>query len=250
MVIGAGGDEIPVHGPVMVFAKREAVGGVIVLTLGKRDDVGGVDEGDVVAGGEFDPEAAGGALVIVDLENLAAERGGAAIFEFVVGDFGRWEWRHGSGCRPKQSRGMVRKVSSDESLAHLPAVLGYGDEEFETVGETGKDLANITDERLGLQGLDSRGAVLGRQPETILAQVEEWILRAVLIIMFPDDFEPCRESIPQFPAPWDAVGRGNSVIDEVENREKQERFVRPLMALSRDADNSNVEGVKAFDSGI
>ena len=72
----------------VVFAKREAVGGVVVLALGKRDEVGGVDEADVVASREFDAEAAGGALVIVDGEDLAAEGGRAAVFEGLFRDEG------------------------------------------------------------------------------------------------------------------------------------------------------------------
>ena len=79
-------DEISIHGPVVVFAKGEAVGGVVVLALGKRDEVGGVDEGDVVTGGQLDAETAGGALVIVDGEDLAAEGGRAAVFGFFLGD--------------------------------------------------------------------------------------------------------------------------------------------------------------------
>jgi hypothetical protein len=92
--------------------------------------------------------------------------------------------------------------------------------------------------------------MLGRQPEAILAQVEERILRAVLIIMFPGDFEPCRESVPQFLAPRDPVGGGNSLIDKIKNREKKERFVWPLVAFPSDADHSDVEVVKTFDGGI
>ena len=81
MVVRGRSDEITIHGPMVVFAKREAVGGVVVLALGKRDEMGGVDEADVVTGGELDAEAAGGALVVVDGEDLAAEGGGAAVFE-------------------------------------------------------------------------------------------------------------------------------------------------------------------------
>ena len=74
-------DETPVHGPVVVLAEGEAVGGVVVEAIGKRDKVCGVDERDIVAGGEADTETAGGALVIVDFEDLAAEGGAAAVFE-------------------------------------------------------------------------------------------------------------------------------------------------------------------------
>ena len=80
MVIGGRGDEVAVHGPVVVLAEREAVGGMIVLTLCKGNEVGGVDEADVVAGGELDTEATSGALVIVDGEDLPAESGRAAVF--------------------------------------------------------------------------------------------------------------------------------------------------------------------------
>ena len=86
VVIGCWSDEIPIHGPVVVFAEGEAVGRMIVLALGKRDEVGGVDEADVIAGGELDAEAASGALVIVNGEDLTAEGGRAAVFERLVGD--------------------------------------------------------------------------------------------------------------------------------------------------------------------
>lgn len=70
----------------VVLAEGKAVGGVVVAALGERDEMGGVDEGDVVAGGEADAQAAGGALVVADFEDLAAEGGAAAEFERFVGD--------------------------------------------------------------------------------------------------------------------------------------------------------------------
>ncbi len=88
VMIRARSDEVAVHGPVVIFAQGKAVGGVVVLALGEWDEVGGVYEADVVAGGEFDTEAAGGALVIVDGEDLATERRRAAVFERLVGDEG------------------------------------------------------------------------------------------------------------------------------------------------------------------
>ena len=66
MMIGARSDKIPVHGPVVVLAEGKAVGGVVVLALGKRDEVGGVDEADIVSRRKLDAEAAGGALMVVD----------------------------------------------------------------------------------------------------------------------------------------------------------------------------------------
>ena len=84
--VGAGGDEVAIHGPVVVFAEGEAVGRVVVAALGEGDEVGGVDEGDVVAAGEADAQTAGGALVIVEIEDESAEGGAAAVFGRVVGD--------------------------------------------------------------------------------------------------------------------------------------------------------------------
>jgi hypothetical protein len=85
---GARGDEISIHGPVGVLAEGEAFGGVVVGGLRKRDEVRGIVEGDIVAGGEADAEAASGALVIVDFHDLAAEGGTAAVFEGLLGDEG------------------------------------------------------------------------------------------------------------------------------------------------------------------
>jgi hypothetical protein len=76
--VRAGRDEVAVHGPVVVLAEGEAVGRVVVVGFREGDEVGGVDEGDVVAGGELDAEAAGGALVVVDIEDEAAEGGPAS----------------------------------------------------------------------------------------------------------------------------------------------------------------------------
>lgn len=78
--IRAGGDDVAVHGPVVVFAEGEAVGGVVVAGCSEGNEVRGVDEGDVVAGGKADAQATGGALVVVDVEDEAAEGGAAAVF--------------------------------------------------------------------------------------------------------------------------------------------------------------------------
>ena len=86
MEIRAGGDDVAIHGPVVIFAECETVGGVIIAGLGEWNEVGGVDEGDVVSGRETDAQATGGALVVVDLEDEAAEGGRAAVFERLFGD--------------------------------------------------------------------------------------------------------------------------------------------------------------------
>ena len=84
VVIGARSDEIPVHRPVVVLAECEAIGGVVVLVFGKRNEMGGIDEGDIVNDRQFDAEATGGALMIVDGEDLAAESGRTTVFERLV----------------------------------------------------------------------------------------------------------------------------------------------------------------------
>lgn len=70
----------------VVLAKGEAVGWVVVAGFREGDEVGGIDEGDIVPGGEPDAEAAGGALVIVEIQYEAAEGGGAAVFGRVFCD--------------------------------------------------------------------------------------------------------------------------------------------------------------------
>ena len=85
-------DQVPVHGPVVVFAESQAVSAVVVGFDAEWDEVGGVDEADVVGGGEFDPETAGGALVVVDFQDFAAESRAAAKFGFFISDFGRRRW--------------------------------------------------------------------------------------------------------------------------------------------------------------
>ena len=86
VVIRAGRDEVAVHGPMVVLAKRKAVGGVVVVGLVPRKEMGGIDEANIIAGGELDAEAAGGALVVVDGEDLAAESGAASVFKGLLGD--------------------------------------------------------------------------------------------------------------------------------------------------------------------
>jgi len=81
MMIRAGCDEMTIHRPMVVLAEGKTIGGVIVVAIREGHEVRGVDERDIVAGGEADAEAAGGALVIVDFEDLAAEGWAAAVLE-------------------------------------------------------------------------------------------------------------------------------------------------------------------------
>lgn len=80
MEVGPGGDDVAVHGPVVVFAEGEAVGGVVVAGLGKRDEVRGINEGHVIAGGKADAQAACGTLMVVDVEDEPAEGRTATVF--------------------------------------------------------------------------------------------------------------------------------------------------------------------------
>ena len=87
-MVGARSDEVSIHRPVVVLTEGEAVGGVVVAGFGEGNEMGGIDEGDIVAGGKLDAEAAGGALVVVDGEDLASEGGRAAVFERLFRDEG------------------------------------------------------------------------------------------------------------------------------------------------------------------
>ena len=86
VVIRARGDDVAVHSPVVVLAEGEAVSGMVVSARREGNEMGRVDEGDVVAGVESDTQAAGGALMVVDVEDETAECGGAAVFDGLVGD--------------------------------------------------------------------------------------------------------------------------------------------------------------------
>lgn len=98
VVIRGWGNEVAVHRPVVVFAEGEAVGRVVVRGDAEGNEVGGVDETDVVGGGKFDPETAGGALVVVDFKYFSAEGRAAAEFGFLFGDaLGLRIWDRGLG---------------------------------------------------------------------------------------------------------------------------------------------------------
>ena len=226
MVIGARCNQIPVHRPVVVLAKREAVGGVVVLAFRKRDEVGGVDEGDVVAGGQLDAEAAGGALVVVDGEDLAAEGGRAAVFEFVLGDeeIGLtiddfrlliFDWKR------------IGEIAGDEGLAHELAVGGDGDEVLETIGEAGEDLADVGDADFPVDG---RGAIaLEDLPESVARQIAEGQVGVVLVVVFSDEQEAGGEAVAEFLTPRNALGSGEALVDEIEGGEQEERLVGLLV---------------------
>lgn len=86
MEVGPGGDDVAVHGPMVVLAEGKAVGGVVVAGLKKRNEVRGIDEGHIIAGGKADAQAACGTLVVVDVEDEPAEGRTAAVFGGLVCD--------------------------------------------------------------------------------------------------------------------------------------------------------------------
>ena len=85
-VIRAGGNEVPIHRPVVVLAEGETVGWVVVAGFRERDEVGGINEGNFVGDGETNAETAGGALMVVNLNDLTAEGRGATIFGLIFRD--------------------------------------------------------------------------------------------------------------------------------------------------------------------
>ena len=210
VVVGGRCDQIPVHRPVVVLAKGEAIGRMVVPGLREGNEVGGVDEGYVAGGGELDPQAAGGALVVVDFEDLAAEGGAATVFEFVF--VKRRRWRTGGGgwqlrrVRREQSGGVMGKVASNEGCPHLAAVPGDGDEVVEAIGEAGVDLAEVGSADLAV---DRGGAIgLDRLPETVTGEIAEREVGIALVVVLPDDVEARLEAVAQGLAPWDVVGGG------------------------------------------
>ena len=86
VVVGTWGDDVTVHCPVMVFAESEAVGGMVVARLGKRNEVRGIDKGNIVSGWKADPQAACSALVVIDVEDELAEGRAAAVFLWLFGN--------------------------------------------------------------------------------------------------------------------------------------------------------------------
>ena len=115
----------------MVFAEGDAVAGVIVEAAGERDEVGGIDESEIIAARKADAEAAGGALTVVNFEDFPAEGGVASregpwgIFLKTVGASG-WVggrgWIYGwSGIRldeERQQQGTgIGEITGNEGVA-------------------------------------------------------------------------------------------------------------------------------------
>jgi len=248
MMVGAWGYQVAVHGPVVVLAEGEAVGRVVVATVGEGNEMCSVDEADVVGGGQLDAEAAGGALVVVDFEDLAAKGGAAAGFGFVFGDvLGLWIGDCGFWIRRKQ-RGVVREVAGDEGLAHFSAVFGNGDKKFKTIGEAGKHFTDVGDKDLSVNWGDTVG--FNGFPKPVSGQIAEGKVRIILVIVLVDEIETGGEAVTDCLAPRDMVGRGEAFVDEIEGGHEQQWFVRLLMRCAfLNRGGSDVQVVETFDGG-
>ena len=181
--------------------------------------MGGVDEADIISGWEPDAEAAGGALVIVDFENLAAKGGRTAVFEFVGGDFGGRQLHDGRLNIPQ-----VREVAGDQSLAHETAVFRDRDEVLETIGEAGEHASDFVDWRRFVQRGSCTSLLLPRIPKAVFAEIKERQIRAVPVIELADDFKSGGKALADFLTPGDVLGSGKALVDEIEDGEKKEWF--------------------------
>ena len=225
MMVGAWGYQVAVHGPVVVLAEGEAVGGVVVGTVSEGNQMGGVDETNVVGGRQLDAESTGGALVIVDFEDLAAEGGAAAGFGFVFGDLGGlWIGDCGLWIRRKQRGGVVWEISGDEGLTHFWAVFRDGDEDLKTVDEAGEYLANVGNKDLSADWGDAVGFY--GCPKPVSGEMAEGKIRIILVIVLADEIESGGESVAEFLTPRDVIGRGETFVDKIKGGHEQQRFVR------------------------
>jgi hypothetical protein len=84
-----------------------------------------------------------------------------------------------------------------------------------------------------------------------LAVPRERQLRAVLVVEFADEKEARGEAVAEILTPRDALGRGESFVDEVESGEQEQRLVRTLVRtplLHRCG--AGMEVVEPFNGGV
>lgn len=186
----------------------------------------GSDEGDVVAGGEADAETSGGALVIVNFDDLEAEGATSAVFErFFSDERGRLAVGDGGWLIFGLEGG--REKAGDEGIAHEPSIRRDGCNHFKAIREASGDFAEIGDER---RAAEKSGAVGFRGfPESIAGEVAEWQFGIVLIVVLADEEEAGGEAVAEFLAPRDVVRSGQAFIEEIQRGEEQERLVGPLV---------------------
>ena len=125
--------------------------------------------------------------------------------------------------------GKMRKIAGDEGLAYELAIGGIGEEELEASGEAGEDFADLVNERRGLER-DAVASILDPcMPEALGLEIVKWVFRCVLVVVFADEQEAGGESVAQFLAPGNPLGRGLAFVEEIENGEQQQRLMGPLM---------------------
>ena len=142
----------------------------------------------------------------------------------------------------------IREIAGDEGLAHELAVGGDGDEVLEAIGEAGEDLADVGNADFTV---DWRGGtvVLEGLPESIAGQIAERQIRVVLVVVFFDQKEAGGEAVADFLAPWDALGSGEAVVDEIEGGEQQKGLVGLLVRSAfLDESGADIQVVETFDS--
>lgn len=251
MEVGAGGEDVAVHGPVVVFAEGEAVGGVVVPRGSEGNEVGGINEGNVVAGRQADAQSTSGALVVVDVEDQAAEGRTAAIFQRVIGDaeVGLLNVDFGGLML---DLGEIREVAGEKCFAEALAGGGKRGEVLEPIGEPGEDLADLVDERRGPERQASGFLLDPGVPKTLGLQVEEGIFRRVLVVVFADEQEAGGKAVAEFAGPRNALGSRKAFVDQIQRGQQQQRLVRPLMRRTpiHHRRRADVEVVKPFNTYI
>jgi hypothetical protein len=116
------------------------------LKAAERDQVRGIDKGQIIGLGQADPETAGGALAVVEVENfpseagVASREGGKSIFFDAAGS---WQGFMGRSTRAGVRFGKERlqqgagvgKIAGDEGIAQDHAVHWRAHETFHALHE-------------------------------------------------------------------------------------------------------------------
>ena len=143
---------------------------------------------------------------------------------------------------------MVWEVAGDQGLAHLPAIFGDRDQEFEAVGEVGEDLADVGHADFPADRRDTIG--FEGCPKPVAGEIAEGKVRVVLVVVLADDIEAGGEPVADGLAPRDVVGRGEPLVDEIEGGHEQQRFVRLFVRRAfLNRSGSDVQVVETFNGG-
>ena len=203
--------------------------------------------------GQPNAQTTGGALAVVNLEDLAAEPGGTTRAHVgIVGvRFGCRRCFLDGAFEEVGAQGLagVGEVAGDDRLPQVQPVAGSD----EPVGDGGRDFGEdgagvgLSRGGRGFKWGRALGILPKRLPPFFLSQVEEGILRGALIVPLPDEFEIQRESCPQVLAPRDALRRGPALSDKIHHGEQQERLVRTLMSLTPGTNDTDIEVIQCLD---